>query len=276
MNSSEGTSAERTRARAERYINACNEYALPFEREKLIDGWVSKERKAAGLIADFKERAGNPAGARLLEIGFGGGTQLAAFAGVGALVSGLEVNSVLLDIAKEVFSERGIPSDRLLLYDGVRIPFPDASFDYVFTTSVLEHVSHPRKLLLEIARVLKPGGKFYLSFPNRWAPRETHSGVWFISYLPLPLAEFIFRRFLGRNTVKELNLHFLSYFKLRRLMRGTGFTVLFETGSKTGIRRMLKRFLAALGIHQSALLKTVMVVLQKNAERADGEATLRS
>lgn len=46
------------------------------------------------------------------------------------------------------------------LYDGGRIPFGDGSFDVVFCKQVLEHVSDPRLVLAEVARVLVPGGRF--------------------------------------------------------------------------------------------------------------------
>jgi SAM-dependent methyltransferase len=43
-------------------------------------------------------------------------------------------------------------------YDGTRVPFPDGTFDLVYSSQVLEHVADPRLHLREIARVLRPGG----------------------------------------------------------------------------------------------------------------------
>lgn len=43
-------------------------------------------------------------------------------------------------------------------FDGVTIPFEDASFDVVYCAQALEHVRHPEPLLAEVARVLRPGG----------------------------------------------------------------------------------------------------------------------
>jgi SAM-dependent methyltransferase len=45
-------------------------------------------------------------------------------------------------------------------YDGVRIPFPDSSFDIVYSRQVFEHVRHPEQVLSEIKRVLKTDGIF--------------------------------------------------------------------------------------------------------------------
>lgn len=51
---------------------------------------------------------------------------------------------------------------------GEEIPFADASFDVVFANNVLEHLQQPELVFREIARVLKPGGRFFAKTPNRW------------------------------------------------------------------------------------------------------------
>ncbi|MCG8402009.1 MAG: methyltransferase domain-containing protein [Firmicutes bacterium] len=45
------------------------------------------------------------------------------------------------------------------------LPFADASFDAVLSTQVLEHLEYPRAAAKEMFRVLKPGGKLYLTAP---------------------------------------------------------------------------------------------------------------
>ena len=45
-------------------------------------------------------------------------------------------------------------------FDGVAIPFADASFDLVYCKQVLEHVERQRELIVEVSRVLRPGGHF--------------------------------------------------------------------------------------------------------------------
>ncbi|RYD96879.1 MAG: methyltransferase domain-containing protein [Sphingobacteriales bacterium] len=51
------------------------------------------------------------------------------------------------------------------IYDGKTLPFPDASFDSIFSSEVLEHVFNPAEILPEIYRVLKPGGRMLFTFP---------------------------------------------------------------------------------------------------------------
>ena len=50
-------------------------------------------------------------------------------------------------------------------YDGVRLPFDDASFDTVLSVQVLEHTPEPQALLDEMARVLRPNGILIINVP---------------------------------------------------------------------------------------------------------------
>jgi len=250
------------KAAAERYLATCSEYTSPFEREKLINNWVEKDSAARSVVDDFTKRVGNPAGKRVFDFGFGNAQYAVGFAQAGAEVAGVEVNETLVDLAKENAAAQGVQAD-LQLYDGDRIPFGDNSFDYAYSLSVLEHVSDLRGALKEIARVVKPGGAFYLSYPNRFRPRETHTGILFLSYLPHPVAEFVMKRVLKRNAMEELNLHFLTYFSLVRAVRGLPLSIRMEYYGTSAPRRALKRVLGALGIHFSALLGTVVVILDK-------------
>jgi SAM-dependent methyltransferase len=55
------------------------------------------------------------------------------------------------------------------LGDGQELPFDDGSFDYVLCFETLEHVESPPKLLEELARVCRPGGRVFISIP--WVPQ---------------------------------------------------------------------------------------------------------
>lgn len=59
----------------------------------------------------------------------------------------------------------GYFSREVVLFDGEAFPFPDAAFDSLFHTEVLEHVPDPTKFLAECRRVLTPRGEFFLSVP---------------------------------------------------------------------------------------------------------------
>ena len=50
--------------------------------------------------------------------------------------------------------------------DGARTPFPGNHFASAFSNSVLEHIPHIDEVLVETARVLRPGAPFYFCVPN--------------------------------------------------------------------------------------------------------------
>ena len=53
------------------------------------------------------------------------------------------------------------------VYDGARLPFPDAHFDAATSFQTIEHVDDDARFVAEAARVLKPGALFVLTTPNR-------------------------------------------------------------------------------------------------------------
>jgi SAM-dependent methyltransferase len=57
--------------------------------------------------------------------------------------------------------------------DIMQSPFPDASFDFVVTNEVLEHVPDLMAALRDTARILRPGGKLIGTFPFAWGNAET-------------------------------------------------------------------------------------------------------
>lgn len=69
-------------------------------------------------------------------------------------------------------------SAEIVTFDGSNIPFPDADFDHVLCTEVLEHVADPAALVAEMRRVLRPGGTLILTVPFsarvHHAPHDFH------------------------------------------------------------------------------------------------------
>jgi len=54
-----------------------------------------------------------------------------------------------------------------------RLPFDDGSFDRVICTASVEYLIHPVAVFADVARVLRPGGSFAITFSNRWFPPKT-------------------------------------------------------------------------------------------------------
>ena len=59
-----------------------------------------------------------------------------------------------------------------VLYDGKTIPFPDESFDSVFSSEVFEHIFNLEEIVPEIKRVMKKGGKILITCPFVWNEHE--------------------------------------------------------------------------------------------------------
>ena len=76
------------------------------------------------------------------------------------------------DVSIKEASASGFPSAEFLLYDGKRFPFPDNTFDVVFSACVFHHIMPEDRdgILDECYRVLKPGGKLIIFEHNTYNP----------------------------------------------------------------------------------------------------------
>jgi ubiquinone/menaquinone biosynthesis C-methylase UbiE len=98
------------------------------------------------------------AGDEVLEIGGGLGTDLAQFAMHGATVTDVDLAAGHLQLAEENFRLRGLRG-RFVHDDAESLPFTDNSFDLVYSNGVLHHTPHTARVVREIHRVLRPGGR---------------------------------------------------------------------------------------------------------------------
>ncbi len=101
---------------------------------------------------------GQHAGEKVLEIGGGLGTDLSMFARHGAIVTDVDLSAGHLAHAQENFALRGLKGE-FVHHDAETLPFPDDTFDVVYSNGVIHHTPHTEQVVREIHRVLKPGGK---------------------------------------------------------------------------------------------------------------------
>ena len=105
-------------------------------------------------------------GKRILDIGCGYGWCVLKLADNGAAdITGTEITEADLATARANIHN---PKIHFEVASAIELPFKDGSFDTVVSWEVLEHIpkNTEYKMFQEIARVLKPGGAFYMSTPH--------------------------------------------------------------------------------------------------------------
>lgn len=113
-------------------------------------------------------------------------------------------------------------------YDGEKIPFEDKFFDSVFTSEVFEHVFNLPKIILEINRVMKPGGLILITCPFAISEHE----------VPVDFARY-------------------SSFGLRHLMITSGFEIVAQEKLGNSFEVMTQLYLAYWEIHINPHLKKI-------------------
>lgn len=172
------------------------------------------------------------ASASILDIGSGKGVFLLEAAGHGVVATGLEVSEGYIAIARERLAAAG--SEATIMH-GVaeKLPFPDASFDFANIGEVIEHVEEPRQMLAEALRVLRTGGRAYMSVPNRFGFRDQHYHLYFVNWLPRFFSDSFISVFgthkdyadksAGRQRLADM--HYYTYGGVVSLAREAGFSV---------------------------------------------------
>ena len=98
-------------------------------------------------------------GKRLLEVGVGAGVDHLQWARAGAECYGVDLTDTAIELTRARLEIYGLHST-LQRVDAEQLPFPDASFDMVYSWGVIHHSAQPERIVAEIHRVLKPGGTF--------------------------------------------------------------------------------------------------------------------
>ena len=116
-----------------------------------------------GLIARIDGHLAHlklPKRALVLECGCGSGSmsRLIARTHADATVVGVDYRQQYLDYAAALAGKQGLANVTFRQADVFALPFPDASFDVVWTKYLLQWLKEPKRALAEIKRVIKPGG----------------------------------------------------------------------------------------------------------------------
>jgi ubiquinone/menaquinone biosynthesis C-methylase UbiE len=165
---------------------------------------------------------GKAASGRLLDIGCGPGSialKIARRSG-SLLVTGVDRSDEMVAVAQRAAATQGLASRAsFLVADGNHLSFPDATFDFVLSNSVLHHLQDPVAVFNEMARLSKPGGvilvrdlrrpsRLFFPLHVRWHGRY-YSGLMKqlyvqsvrAAYTPEELAELLRRSRLGDSLI---------------------------------------------------------------------------
>lgn len=129
--------------------------------EAIIDASHRTVRRLADCLGDLKPHH------TVLDIGSGYGGAARYLAGTyGCAVTALNLSEKENQRNRELNKERGL-SDKITVIDGSfeDIPVADQTFDVVWSQDAILHSGHREKVLQEVARVLKPGGRFIFTDP---------------------------------------------------------------------------------------------------------------
>ncbi|MBI3920694.1 MAG: class I SAM-dependent methyltransferase [Armatimonadetes bacterium] len=136
-----------------------------FELEDRYWWFVGRRHIVRSLLA----RRGNlPNPCRIVDLGCGTGGNLPELAQFGEVV-GVDMSPEALHLCR---SRGDFP---LALSDGTALPFREDSCDLVTVLDVLEHIEDDRRVLEELVRILRPGGKVLVTvpaYPSLWSEHD--------------------------------------------------------------------------------------------------------
>ncbi len=149
-------------------------------------------------------------GAKVADVGCGGGLLSEALARAGAKVTGIDLGDKVIDVAKLHLHESGLSVDYRVQSSAELAATEPEGFDAVCCMELIEHVPDPEALVNDLAAMLKPGGRLFMSTLNR-TPAAFGAAILGAEYV---------MRLLPRGT--HHYAQFLKPSELGRLLRHAG------------------------------------------------------
>src|SRR5207253_2398178 len=132
-------------------------YLGEVERRFLAESWFAQPQGARPFSAliPYDELAAKD----VLEIGCGSGVHARLLAEAGARLTAVDLTPTAVAMTRRRLELAGLHGT-VIEADAEALPFPDASFDFVWSWGVIHHSQDTNRVLAEVARVLRPGGRF--------------------------------------------------------------------------------------------------------------------
>ncbi|MFC5740689.1 bifunctional 2-polyprenyl-6-hydroxyphenol methylase/3-demethylubiquinol 3-O-methyltransferase UbiG [Dyella tabacisoli] len=160
--------------------------------------------------ADYIAARTNLRDARIVDVGCGGGLLSETLARAGARVTGIDLGQKVIEIAKLHLHESNLSVDYRVQSSAELAAAEPAGFDAVCCMELIEHVPDPAALVADLAALVKPGGRVFMSTLNR-TPAAFGAAILGAEYV---------MRMLPRGT--HHYAQFLKPSELGRLLRHAG------------------------------------------------------
>jgi SAM-dependent methyltransferase len=170
-----------------------------------------------------------PPHARILDVGCNTGPMLIPLRRRGYDVTGIDISLDDVRQAERYLDGQELPSDRLSVADGTRLPFRDHSFDLILLVDILEHTDYPEQIVAQVRRLLTADGLVVATVP--WA------------YHPYVRFTWLRKLLSSRTTIDE---HPDAPFRLEMLQ------ALFPSDFEPVLFRLVFHWVCILGIYRLA------------------------
>ncbi len=195
----------------EYFDQTADEYLAAYDRQDDLRSFIFSERKR--IVFELFDAPGGT----VLDIGCGPGVFTDRLSQLKCRTYGVDLSQKMAALAQN----RGFPLSIFMVGGIIQLPFKDSSFDSVLCSGVLEYLTDVEPAIKEMFRVLKPGGRLIVTFPNKssWLnllDQFSRRLIRFLQRLNLPVEKHI---------NPDYSPGYLSPRRLNRLLNQNGFVV---------------------------------------------------
>src|SRR3954454_15486945 len=143
-------------------VAAAEKFSLPYFEQ--IEAFRYRDQPFIHAFAQFTRYHRK----RVLEVGFGAGTDFIQWLRAGAQASGIDLTPEALENLSHRIAAYQLPApEQIAVGDAENLPFPSDSFDLGYSFGVLHHSPDTEKAIAELVRVVRPGGEIKIMLYNR-------------------------------------------------------------------------------------------------------------